>query len=76
MRAFKASGSFKMDKKDWQRFSIEMAAEDEDDVIHRVYSILGSRHRLKRRDINIQEVSELDSEDIVDQVVEYLTEEI
>ncbi len=76
MRAFKASGSFRMNKKDWQQFNIEVAAEDEEDVVHRVYSILGSRHRLKRRDINIQEVKELEKEDIEDQVVEYITEGI
>jgi len=72
MKAFKASGSFKMDKRRRQKFRIEIAAEDKDAAVEKVLSTLGSRHRLKRREIEIDELVEIPPEEITDPVVEYL----
>ncbi|MEC9211624.1 MAG: 50S ribosomal protein L18Ae, partial [Candidatus Thermoplasmatota archaeon] len=43
-----------------QPFSYDLPAEDTDAAKHKVYSTLGSRHRIMRRSIKIESVSEID----------------
>jgi|TARA_B100000131_G_scaffold293337_1_gene308568 large subunit ribosomal protein LX len=59
MKAYNASGSFRAGKKD-QKFSVEVVAKDKDEAIERVFSNFGSRHRVSRRFILIDEVNEID----------------
>jgi len=70
MKAFRVVGSF-ADPRKRQPFSIEMAAEDEAAVRERALSTLGSKHRLKRRDIDITEIVELTPDQITNPVVKY-----
>jgi len=70
MKAFRIVGSF-ADPRKRQPFSIEMAAEDEAAVRERALSTLGSKHRLKRRDIDITEIVELTPDQITNPVVKY-----
>jgi Ribosomal protein L20A (L18A) len=70
MKAFRVIGSF-ADPRKRQPFSIEMAAEDEAAVRERALSTLGSKHRLKRRDIDITEIVELTPDQITNPVVKY-----
>jgi Ribosomal protein L20A (L18A) len=70
MKAFRVVGSF-ADPRKRQPFSIEMAAEDEAAVRERALSTLGSKHRLKRRDIDITEIIELTPDQITNPVVKY-----
>ena len=70
MKAFRVVGSF-ADPRKRQPFSIEMAAEDEVAVRERALSTLGSKHRLKRRDIDITEIIELTPDQITNPVVKY-----
>ncbi|MFP4169483.1 MAG: 50S ribosomal protein L18Ae [Methanomassiliicoccales archaeon] len=74
MRAFRASGSFRIAKARWQPFTVEVAADDQEEATHRVLSNLGSRHRLRRNYIRINELKEISGEEISDLVVEYLVE--
>ena len=43
-----------------QKFSLEFAAENKKDAEHQAYSVLGSRHKAKRRAIKIDTVEEID----------------
>ena len=43
-----------------QEFTIDVAAVDETEAEHRIFSTLGSRHRAKRRHINIQSITKID----------------
>ena len=42
------------------KFSLDLPAESRDDAEHITYSILGSRHKAKRRAIQIDTVEEID----------------
>ncbi|MCX8184810.1 MAG: 50S ribosomal protein L18Ae [Sulfolobales archaeon] len=44
----------------WQKFSIEVRAVKKEDALERVFSELGSRHKLKRSHIKIVSVEEID----------------
>lgn len=70
MKAFRITGSF-ADPRKRQPFSIEMAAEDEAGVREKVVSTLGSKHKLKRWEIEITEVTEIPADQIVNHVVKY-----
>ncbi len=70
MKAFRITGSF-ADPRKRQPFSIEMAAEDEAAVREKAVSTLGSRHKLKRWEIDITEVVEIAAADVTDSVVKY-----
>ncbi|MEE9237571.1 MAG: 50S ribosomal protein L18Ae [Thermoplasmata archaeon] len=71
MKAFRVTGEFLMAQKR-QKFTKEVAANDEGEAVERVLSLLGSKHRVKRRKIRIHNVSEVAPEDIIDPVVSYM----
>jgi len=68
MKGFRAKGSFK-DARSRQVFTVEVAAENADAAKERVLSNLGSRHKLKRWEISIDEIVELAPADITDRLV-------
>ena len=70
MKAFRVTGSY-ADPRKRQPFSMEVSAEDEGAVREKTLSVLGSKHRLKRRDIDITEVVELSPDQITNHVVKY-----
>ena len=70
MKAFRVAGSY-ADPRTRQPFSIEVSAENEEAVREKVLSILGSKHRLKRRKIDIAEITELSPDQVTNQVVKY-----
>ena len=70
MKAYLITGSYD-DPRKKQPFSIEMAAENEDAVREKVYSTIGSRHKMERRQIHIDEVKELSAEEVTNHVVKY-----
>lgn len=59
MKAFRLTGNYPV-RKNIQPFSIDIVATDEVDARHRLYSTIGSRHRVQRRHITIDAVSEID----------------
>jgi len=59
MQAFRVSGTAPYGSQR-QQFSMDIVASSSDDAEHRCYSIIGSRHKAKRRAIKIESVSEID----------------
>lgn len=72
MNAYRAVGALKTGKFSWQKFSIELAANDEAHATEQVYSNLGSRHKLKRQEIRIDEITLLDKDNITNLAVQYI----
>ena len=59
MKAFRARGSYRAGKRD-QPFSVDVVATDEDEAMERVLSTFGSRHRVRRRFILVDGITEID----------------
>ena len=59
MQAFRVSGTAPFGSQR-QEFSYDFTAENAEQATDKTYSILGSRHRAKRRTIAIADVSEID----------------
>ena len=74
MRVYRVSGTFPMGMVKNQRFSKDVLGSSKEDAMERVYSDLGSKHKVKRRFINIEEVKEIKPDDISDPVIKYLME--
>ncbi|MCE4618585.1 MAG: 50S ribosomal protein L18a [Desulfurococcales archaeon] len=51
---------------EWRKFSIYVRAVKPEDAIEKVYSDLGSRHKLKRYHIKIKEVKEVSLDEVDD----------
>ena len=58
MKAFRATGSFRAGKR-VQPYSVDVVA-NKDDAMERVLSNFGSRHRVTRRFVVIDDLSEID----------------
>lgn len=65
VKVFRVLGLMKV-KREWQKFSLELTEIKEENVRERVYSLLGSRHKLKRAHIKILEVKEINPEEVED----------
>ena len=59
MKVFRATGSFRAGKRD-QPYSVDVVAANKDDAMERVLSNFGSRHRVTRRFVVIDSLSEID----------------
>ena len=71
MKAFRATGSFRAGKRN-QPYSVDVVAANKDDAMELVLSNFGSRHRVTRRFVMIDELSEIDpSESTAPRVVAY-----
>ena len=73
MKVYRIEGKFLMGKI-WQPFSKEIIGNDENEARERLFSILGSRHRVKRRMIKIDSIREVNKEEIQDPVIKYMVE--
>lgn len=71
MKPYRISGTFLMGDA-WSPFKKEVAAEDQVDAVKRLYSDLGSKHRVKRRNIRITSVEELPEDQVQDSIVGFL----
>jgi large subunit ribosomal protein LX len=65
MQVYRVSGWFKQGF-NRQKFRRELLALTKEQALERIYSELGSRHKLKRNQINIEEVAEIKVEEITD----------
>ena len=70
MKAFRVTGTY-ADPRKTQPFSIEMAAEDEAAVKEKALSTIGSKHKLKRWQIDIADVTEIPAGEVTNHVVKY-----
>lgn len=71
MKAFRVTGSYFDPRQKQQPFSVEMAAEDEAAVKEKALSTIGSKHKLKRWQIDIAEIVELSPDQVTNHVVKY-----
>ena len=71
MKGFRISGSYDDARQGQQPFCVEIAAEDEAAAREQIVSTFGSRHKLKRWQINIAEVKELAADEVQDHIVKY-----
>ncbi len=74
MKVFNASGSFKTGKS-WQVFKIEIAAEDPDAAMEKLVSTIGSKHRVRRDDIKVEELKEIPVGEATNSIVQYMVGE-
>ncbi len=71
MKAFRVTGKFYMGDH-WQNFTKDVAGEDDAAVKEKVYSRLGSKHRVKRAKIKISEVTEIPLDEVTDPITVYI----
>ena len=62
MKAYRATGTFRAGKKN-QPYTLDLVAPDEEAATEQVYSNFGSRHRVKRRFVIIDSLSEINPSD-------------
>ncbi|MDH3364615.1 MAG: 50S ribosomal protein L18Ae [Thermoplasmata archaeon] len=72
--AFEVKGQFRISIRDWQRFTIEVASEDEAAAVEKTFSLMGSRHHVKRQFVRIEDVKALKQDEIKDNRVKHLME--
>ena len=70
MKAFRIKGAFQMGDK-WQDFTKEIEGTDKDTVSEQIFSRLGSKHRVKRTQIRIMEVTEIKANEVTDPITLY-----
>lgn len=61
-------------KNKWQPFAKEVVSSSEPKAKEKILSLIGSKHGVKRRVINIKEVEEIPAEKVENLVVKYLLE--
>jgi large subunit ribosomal protein LX len=65
MKVYRVTGWFKQGLYS-QKFRRELLALTKEQALERIYSELGSRHKLKRNQINIDDVAEIKVEEVTD----------
>ncbi len=74
MKAFEVSGQFIESRRKWQPFALEVAAADETAAKEKTLALMGSRHKVKRKYIQIENVKSLKVEEITDHAVRHILE--
>jgi large subunit ribosomal protein LX len=70
MKVFKVTGSFQMGRMP-QNFTKEVISKDKKDATEFILSDLGSKHKVKRWQINIADVKELKPEEVTNSIISY-----
>ena len=68
---FKVSGNYKKGKKS-HKFTKEVLGENKQGAQEYIYSIIGSKHRVKRREIQIEKVEEITINQVTDPIIKEL----
>ena len=71
MKAYRIVGKIEIARREWQKYSKEIAAGDEKEAREKIFCDFGSRQRMKRRSIIIKSVTEITGDKVVDSVVKY-----
>ena len=75
MQAYRVSGEYEHGAlKHWSRFHYEFLCGTEQEARERALSILGSKHRVRRRFVSIEEVVPITAADATDKLVRALLE--
>lgn len=67
-KIFRIKGSFVLGS-ETQVFTKELRAINEEDIYEKIYSIFGSKHRIKRNQIKIDSIEEIAEDDVEDPIV-------
>jgi large subunit ribosomal protein LX len=67
-KIYRIKGSFVMGS-ETQVFTKELRAINEEDIYEKIYSIFGSKHRIKRNQIKIDSIEEIAEDDVEDPIV-------
>ncbi len=70
MKAYKMSGSFLMGNR-WQVFSKEVAAKNPAEALDVLLSDLGSKHRVLRKFVKVENVEEIPPDKVENPVVKW-----
>ena len=70
MKVYRITGSFLMGT-NYQHFTKEIIGTGKSEAIERLYSDLGSKHYVNRRNIKIEKISEIKPNKIEDPIVKY-----
>ena len=73
MQAYRVSGEYEHGAlKHWSRFHYEFICGTEAEARERVLSILGSKHRVRRRFVRIEKVEPITAEQATDPLIQAL----
>ena len=64
-KIWRATGEYRKDRRTY-KFAVEMLSLKEEHVREHVYSDIGSKHRVKRRQIEFAEVKEIKPKEVTD----------
>ena len=70
-KIYRIKGSFVMGS-ETQVFTKEFKAINEEDIYEKLYSIFGSKHRIKRSQIKVDSIEEISEDEVEDPVVKAL----
>ena len=74
MKAFKISGTFKMGGNRNQPFTKEVLATNKNQAKEKIFSDLGSKHKIKRTSINIGKVQEISGDEVENPLIKGMLE--
>ncbi len=64
VKIYRIKGLMKLRTGETQKFSIELTALREEHALETLYSLLGSRHKLKRKHIKVESIEEVKPEEV------------
>ncbi len=64
-KIWRATGEFRKKKRTFS-FDVELMADKEEHVREKIYSEIGSRHKVKRRELTFDKIVELKPEEVTD----------
>jgi large subunit ribosomal protein LX len=74
MKAFKITGTFKMGRNKNQFFTKEVIANNKNQAKEKIYSDLGSKHKIKRNFIDIVKVQEISAKEVTSPLIKGMME--
>jgi large subunit ribosomal protein LX len=70
MPPYRVSGEFQMGQR-MHPFTLETLADTEEEAREWAFSVLGSKHRVRRTEVDIEDVTQPDPDEIEDPTVRY-----
>ena len=67
-KIYRVKGKFVMGS-DVQVFTKELKSFNEENIYEKIYSDFGSKHRINRNQIDIEEIKEITPEEVIDPIV-------
>ena len=71
IKIFRVNGSFRKGKRH-HKFKKEFLTENKEEAKELVYSIMGSKHRVKRRDIAIDNIESISADQVTDPIIKHM----